>query len=129
MYTPRLYNAQMPRFLCTVRIYLQYTPSVIFYLHTLFWYRHTHMTFPPPDVQQVVQQEICLKPILKIIPQKWTIYEDFKDWICTFAEQICTVKTSHMSQMIPKKNSPHYYILSSTTIHCRSLPYKGVYKA
>ena len=27
---------------------LQYTPSVWYYLHTLFWYRHTHMTFPPP---------------------------------------------------------------------------------
>ena len=27
-----------------------------------------------------------------------------------------------MSQINPKKNSPQYYILSSTTIHCRSLP-------
>ena len=26
-----------------------YTPSSVWcYLHTLFWYRHTHMTFPPP---------------------------------------------------------------------------------
>ena len=31
-------------------IYLQYTPSVWYYLHTLFWYRHKHMTFPPPDI-------------------------------------------------------------------------------
>ena len=29
-------------------IHLQYTPSVWYYLHTLFWYRHTHMTFLPP---------------------------------------------------------------------------------
>ena len=29
-------------------IYLQYTPSVRYYLHTLFWYKHTSMTFPPP---------------------------------------------------------------------------------
>ena len=29
-------------------IYLQYTPSVRYSLYTLFWYRHTHMTFPPP---------------------------------------------------------------------------------
>ena len=28
-------------------IYLQYTPSVRYYLHTLFWYRHTYMTFLP----------------------------------------------------------------------------------
>ena len=26
-------------------------------------------------------------------PSKWTIYEDFKDWICILAEQICIVKT------------------------------------
>ena len=29
------------------RIYLQYTPSVRFYLHTLFWYGHTYITFRP----------------------------------------------------------------------------------
>jgi len=29
-----------------------------------------------------------------------------------------------MSQMIPKNMSPRYYILSSTTINCRSLPLK-----
>ena len=28
------------------------------------------------------------KPILKIIPQKWIIYEDFKDWIYALAEQM-----------------------------------------
>ena len=28
-------------------IYLQYTPSVRYYLHTLFWYRHTYI---PPNV-------------------------------------------------------------------------------
>ena len=50
-------------------------------------------------------------PILKIIPPKYTVYEDFKGWTYTFAEQICTVKTSDSSQ-----------ILSSTTLHCRSLP-------
>ena len=44
-----------------------------------------------------------LKPILKIIPQKWTVTEDFKDWICALAEQICTIKTSHRSQIILKK--------------------------
>ena len=25
-----------------------HAPSVWYYLHTLFWYRHTHMTFLPP---------------------------------------------------------------------------------
>ena len=49
---------------------------------------------------------------------------DLKDLICAHAEQICTVQTCITSQMNPKKNSPQYYILSSTTIHCRSLPLK-----
>ena len=30
-----------------------------------------------------------LKTILKIIPLKWTIFEDFIDWICALVEQIC----------------------------------------
>ena len=30
-------------------ICLQYTPTVRCSLHTLVWYRHTYMTFPPPD--------------------------------------------------------------------------------
>ena len=34
-------------------IYLQYTPSVRYSLHTLFWYRHTHMTFPPPEIRRL----------------------------------------------------------------------------
>ena len=54
-------------------------------------------------------------PILKIIPPKWTIYEDFKDWICALAEQMCTVKTSDRSQMNPLKISQKYCNLSSTT--------------
>ena len=29
-------------------IYLQYTPSVRYLLHTLFWYGQTYMTFPLP---------------------------------------------------------------------------------
>ena len=44
--------------------------------------------------------------------------------ITVHIEQIWTVNTSHMSQMIPKNMSPRYYILSSTTINCRSLPLK-----
>ena len=48
-----------------------------------------------------------MRPLLeknfKIIPPKWTIYEDFKDLICALAEQICTVKTSDRSQMNPTK--------------------------
>ena len=28
-------------------IYLQYTPSVWYYLHTLFWYKHTHDVSAP----------------------------------------------------------------------------------
>ena len=42
-------------------------------------------------------------PILKIIPLKRTIYEDFKDWNCALAVQIFTVKTSDRSQMNPKE--------------------------
>ena len=42
------------------------------------------------------------KRILKCISSKWTIYEDFKDWIGALAEQIFTVKTSKRSQMNPK---------------------------
>ena len=45
------------------------------------------------------------KLIPKIIPPKWTIYEDFKGWICSLDEQICTVKSSDRSQMSPKKYS------------------------
>ena len=41
MYSP----VQIPRCLCTV---LQYMTSVLYHLHTLFWYRHTYMTLPPP---------------------------------------------------------------------------------
>ena len=37
-----------------------------------------------------------------MIPLKWIIYEDFKNLICSLAEQNCTVKTSEMSQMNPK---------------------------
>ena len=38
-----------------------------------------------------------------MIPQKLTIYEDFKDWICAVAEQMCTVKMSDRSQFNSKK--------------------------
>ena len=44
-----------------------------------------------------------MKPILKIIPSKCTINEDFKYWICTLAEQISTVKGYLRYQMNPKK--------------------------
>jgi len=36
------------------------------------------------------------------IPKKKSFHEDFKDLICALAEQICTVKTSNGSQIIPK---------------------------
>ena len=36
-------------------------------------------------------------------PQKWTIYEDFKDCIHALAEQKCTVKTSDRSLKNPKR--------------------------
>ena len=42
-----------------------------------------------------------MKAILKIIPLKWIIYDDFKDCICALAEQILTVKASDRSQMNP----------------------------
>ena len=32
-------------------VYLQYTPSVRYCVHTLFWYRQTYMTSPPPCLQ------------------------------------------------------------------------------
>ena len=40
MYSPRLYKYRDS----TVHTFGTVT------LHTLFWYRHTHMTFPPPDL-------------------------------------------------------------------------------
>jgi len=46
-------------------IYLQYTSVVRYYLHTLFWYRHTDMTFPPPvnflDFWETTKPEIQAK--------------------------------------------------------------------
>ena len=51
MYSPRLYNYTEIPFYC---IYLQYTPSVRYYLHTVFWYRHTYMTFPPSRLQRLL---------------------------------------------------------------------------
>jgi len=56
--------------------------------------------------------------MLKIISLKWTIYEDFKDWICTLAEQMWTLKTNEMSQMNPKKFLHHNTTLPVT-------PFKG----
>ena len=46
MYFPRLYKHQDSY----VLQYLQYKPLVRYLLHTLFWYRHTYMTFPPPGI-------------------------------------------------------------------------------
>ena len=62
MYAPTLYKVQMPRFLCSV---LQYTPSVRYYLHTLFWYRHTYMTFPPPGINMKNKQYQCIYIYIK----------------------------------------------------------------
>ena len=42
--------------------------------------------------------------------------------IASTSEVICTVKTTHRSQMNPKKKFSIILNLSSTTIHCRSLP-------
>ena len=44
-----------------------------------------------------------IKPILKIIPPKWTINECNKVRIWILAEKICTVKTPERSQVNPKK--------------------------
>ena len=65
-----------------------------------------------------------IKPILKTIPPEWTINEDFDDWICALAEQICKVKTSDRSQINPLKNSPQYCIPRTTTIFSQTLPLK-----
>ena len=40
MHSPRLYKYRYS--------YIQFTPPVRYNLHTLFWYRHTYMTFPAP---------------------------------------------------------------------------------
>ena len=55
MYSPRLYKYRDS--------YVLYKPTVHTFgtvtLHKLFWYRHTHMTFPPPDCTANLQ---ILKP-------------------------------------------------------------------
>ena len=43
MYSPRLYKYQNS----SVCIHRQYNFSVPYHRRTLFWYRHTHMTFTP----------------------------------------------------------------------------------
>ena len=43
MYFPRLYKCRDSYVLYN----LHYTPSVRYYLRTLFWYKHTYITFPP----------------------------------------------------------------------------------
>ena len=44
-----------------------------------------------------------IKPILKIIPPKWTINEYIKVRIWVLAEKKCTVKTPERSHMNPEK--------------------------
>ena len=52
MYSPRLYKSRGS--------YILYKPTVQTFgtvnWHTLFWYRHTHMTFPPPGEWTVGNQ-------------------------------------------------------------------------
>ena len=52
MYTPRLYKAQMPRFLCPVYTYSTRLQLSFTYTHS-FGTGHTHMTFPPPGLNTV----------------------------------------------------------------------------
>jgi len=51
MYSPRLYKYRDS--------YVLYKPTVHTFgtlnWHTLFWYRHTHMTFPPPGVNPILR--------------------------------------------------------------------------
>ena len=42
------------------------------------------------------------------------LYEDFKDWIC----EICTVKTSHRSQIKPKHILLRNFILNLAKLPC-----------
>ena len=45
------------------------------------------------------------KPDYQNHPSKWTIHEDFKDWVCALAEQFYTVKTTfHNRSQMNKKN-------------------------
>ena len=50
--------------------------------------------------------------------------EDLKMNLHTLAEELCTLKTFHMFQMNPKKNTLQICILSSTTIWSLSLKMK-----
>ena len=47
-------------------IYLQYTPSVRYCLHTLFWYRQTYMTSPPPCLRLSLIIDNFLHPRLAV---------------------------------------------------------------
>ena len=49
--------------------------------------------------------------------------EDFESRICAQTQKLHIIKTFHMSRMNPKKSSTQYYILSSTTIHCRPITF------
>ena len=80
-------------------IYLQYTPSVWYYLHTLFWYRHTHMTFPPPDtystnrvVCNLVQGKLNLEIVKFFVRKKQTktdIFVQTNGLRGTYVNQTC----------------------------------------
>ena len=56
MYSPRLYKYRDS--------YVLYKPAVHTFgtvtLHTLFWCRHTHITFPPPDAGAENELEFTL---------------------------------------------------------------------
>ena len=64
------------------------------------------------------------KTILKIISSEWTMKEDFKNWICTLAEQICNVKTSDKSKITPKNITAFSVQLPCIAGHSLS----GIYK-
>ena len=49
MYSPRLYKYRDSSVLYTPIVQI----TVPYHRRTLFWYRHTHMTFPPPDISSL----------------------------------------------------------------------------
>ena len=68
-------------------IYPQYTPSVWCYSHTLFWYRNTHMTFPPPDT---VSLRDAIKQYHVHDRREYRIYYNYQNiqWTTQAATQI-----------------------------------------
>ena len=92
MYSPRLYKY---RYSYVLYIPTEH-PSVRYSLHTLFWYRHTHMTFPPPDYITIIRYDSRTYK-LQVLPGH-IHYKFFQDIYVTSSSRTYTL------QVLPFEN-------------------------